>query len=217
MKSIPATLLPSLLLASACGTSIAGTPAMMPPPPVVSQMVPGTSVFEAGRIELQSGTGAFWSFATDDSDGGSLDFSNSTYRLGIMLTDVQGEGWMRGNSELLIEGFYSSVFQGSGDWLAGGSLLLRYNFVPQSEKWIPYLQAGAGGLWNDVHKDQSQSFLGQCFEFNFQASAGLRYQFNERWGAQIEGGWRYITNFGNADRDSGLNSAGAMVGLIRTF
>lgn len=179
--------------------------------------IPGESVFTAGRIELQSASGAFWSFATDGSDGGNIDFTSSSYRLGYMLTDVKGEGWLRGNTELLIEGFYASVFQGPGDWMAGGSLLLRYNFVQPEEKWIPYVQIGAGGLWNDIYKDHSQSFLGKNFEGNFQASLGLRYQFNHKWGAMVEGGYRYITNFGVAERDSGLNSAGAVVGLIRTF
>lgn len=212
------TTLASLLLATA-GFGFAGTqPQMVTQQQTQTRVEVGTdSIFTAGRIELQSGTGAFWAFATDDEDGENINFSISTYRLGVMLSTASGDGWMRGNTELLLEGFYASVFDGAGDWLAGGSLLLRYNFVQPDAKWIPYAQIGAGGLWNDSYKEHNQSFLGQSFEANFQASVGIRYQFTQKWGAMLEGGYRYATNFDSADRDSGLNSAGAMIGLVRTF
>ncbi|RYD28190.1 MAG: acyloxyacyl hydrolase [Verrucomicrobiaceae bacterium] len=175
------------------------------------------SIFEAGTIELQSGAGTYWSFIPDGSVRPDLDYTLSTYRLGIMLSDIHGNGWLRGNTEFLLEGFYGSVITGRGDWLAGGALQLRYNFVRPEAKWIPYFQIGAGGLWNDIYKDKSQELIGQSFEFNLQATLGLRRQINSRWGVTLEGGYRHISNADLADRNRGLDSLGFLVGLVRTF
>lgn len=187
-------------------------------PPSVTAPPTGTdSLFEAGRIELQSGAGAYWSFIPDSSVRPDMDYTLSTYRLGIMLSDVHGGGWLRGNTEFLLEGFYGSVVTGPGDWLAGGALQLRYNFVQPEAKWIPYIQIGAGGLWNDIYKDKSQELIGQSFEFNLQAALGLRRQINARWGVTVEAGYRHISNADLADRNRGLDSVGFLVGLVRTF
>ncbi|RYD35397.1 MAG: hypothetical protein EOP86_08590, partial [Verrucomicrobiaceae bacterium] len=172
MKFLAASL--PTLRAMCCFLSLAsaaqagqGIPALAPPP---APTLPARtdSVFEAGRIELQSGAGAYWSFIPDGSERPDMDYTLSTYRLGIMLSDIHGNGWLRGNTEFLLEGFYGSVVTGPGDWLAGGALQLRYNFIQPEAKWIPYFQIGAGGLWNDIYKDKSQDLIGQSFEFNLQ-------------------------------------------------
>lgn len=190
---------------------------VLPPPEAPVFPFRTDSIFEAGTIELQSGAGAYWSFIPDGSVRPDMDYTLSTYRLGIMLSDIHGNGWLRGNTEFLLEGFYGSVVTGPGDWLAGGALQLRYNFVQPEAKWIPYFQIGAGGLWNDIHKDKSQELIGQSFEFNLQATLGLRRQINSRWGVTLEGGYRHISNADLADRNRGLDSLGFLVGLVRTF
>jgi len=98
-----------------------------------------SSVFDQGRIELQSATGAYFSFG---SGGHSPDikYSLSTYRLGCMLNSPSGEGWWRGNTELIVEGFFGSVFEGPGDFLGGANVALRYNFVAAGSPWVPYVQ-----------------------------------------------------------------------------
>lgn len=184
-----------------------------PPPPPAEER----SVFDKGRIELQGSTGAYWSFSPDNSERPTLDYLLSTYRLGVMLTDVQGSGFFRGNTELLLEGFYGSVYEGAGDWLAGGDLILRYNFVQPDSKWSAYVQLGAGGMWNDIYKDQSQSLIGKSFEISALAGVGLRYQFNHRWGIALEGGYRHFSNANTSDRNTGLDSLGASIGLIYSF
>lgn len=185
--------------------------------PIPPPLTPERSPFEAGRIELQSGTGAFWSFIPDNSERDTINYFLSSYRLGVMLSTANGNGIFRGNTELLLEGFYGSVFDGPGDWLAGGTLMLRYNFVQPETKWIPYIQIGAGGLWNDIYKDESQQLIGQSFEFNVQASLGIRYQINSKWAVTLEGGYRHISNADMADRNRGLDSLGGLVGIVYTF
>ncbi|MDB6133925.1 MAG: ompW [Verrucomicrobiales bacterium] len=219
IQAVRLPILPALCcLLSIISDALAGRsmPALTAPSAAVSPSRTD-SIFEAGRIELQSGAGAYWSFIPDGSERPDLDYTLSTYRLGIMLSDIHGSGWLRGNTEFLLEGFYGSVVTGPGDWLAGGALQLRYNFVQPEAKWIPYFQIGAGGLWNDIYKDKSQELIGQSFEFNLQATVGLRRQINSRWGVTLEGGYRHISNADLADRNRGLDSLGFLVGLVRTF
>lgn len=134
-----------------------------------------------------------------------------------MLDTPEGVGFFRGCPEFLVEGFYGSVFEGPGDWLAGGNLILRYNFVPERTKWSSYIQIGAGGLWNDIYKDQSQSLVGQSFEFSLLAAVGVRYQWNAKWGVALEGGYRHISNADMAERNRGLDSLGVLGGLTYSF
>ena len=134
-----------------------------------------------------------------------------------MLSDVSGDGVFRGNSELLIEGFFGSVLKGQGDYLGGAGLQYRFNFVQPGSKCIPYAQIGAGALFNDIHKDQSQSNIGQAWEVNLGASMGIRYFLSDKWAISLEGGYSRITNFGQSDRDEGVDSLGAQIGLSRFF
>ena len=175
------------------------------------------SPFEKGRFELQSGLGAFWGFSPDGSERDTINYMLSTYRLGVMLNDPAGDGWYRGNFQFMVEGFYGSVFEGPGDSLAGGSLILRYNFVQPESRWFPYVQIGAGGLWNDIHEDREQVLIGSEFEFILQASIGLRYQISPKWGIAVEGGYRHISNADTDDRNRGLDSLGGLVGLVYSF
>lgn len=175
-----------------------------------------SSVFDQGRIELQSATGAYFSFG---SGGHSPDihYSLSTYRLGCMLNSPSGDGWWRGNTELIIEGFFGSVFEGPGDFLGGANVALRYNFVVAGSPWVPYVQAGAGGFFNDIHRDQSQDRIGKAWELNLQGSAGVRYLLREYWAVSLEGGYQCAVSPGSSKRNAGLNAVGAQIGLSRFF
>ncbi len=167
--------------------------------------------FDQGRLELQSSSGAF--FSLNGEDRPTLNYSSTAYRLGIMLNDPVGDGCFRGNFELMLEAFVGSVFDGPGNVLAGGALILRYNFVQPEAKWVPYFQIGAGALYNDIHQDPSQRLIGQAWEIDLEASLGIRYFFNDLWSANLEGSFRHISNAGLNDRNVGLNSLGGGVGL----
>jgi opacity protein-like surface antigen len=167
--------------------------------------------FDKGKLELQSSTGAYFSIGSGNRP--TLNYTSTAYRLGIMLHDPAGDGWLRGNSELLIQVLYGSVFDGPGDYLAGGTILWRYNFVQPDSRWVPYFQLGVGAVFNDIHKDYSQRLIGQEWEFDVEAALGVRYFFNDRWSGNLEGGYRHISNAGLNDRNVGLNSLGATIGL----
>jgi lipid A 3-O-deacylase len=172
-----------------------------------------TSRFDRGRMELQSLAGAYFSVSGNDT----LNFSLSSYRLGRMLTQASGEGLWRGNTEFLVEAFYGNVFEGGGDNLGGASLIFRYNFIQPQARWIPYVQAGAGFFVSDIWKDRTQALIGQEWEYQLQAAAGVRYLLGRKWALGLETGYRFVSNAGSAPRDEGLKAVGVQIGLFRAF
>ena len=175
------------------------------------------SIFDKGRKEFQSLTGAFWSFTPSTSTRATVNSTLSSYRLGIMLNDVSGSGFLRGNFEFLLEGFGGTIYQGPGNALGGATLQLRYNFVQPDTRWVPYYQIGAGGVYSDMYKDRARSTVGSALNFNLQSAVGLRYLVNDQWAVSLEGGYRHISNAGFSNRNAGLNSVGAQIGLSYFF
>ncbi len=194
----------------------AGEKPMIQYDPPVPQ-APVRSVFEKGRIEYQS----LWQGYTSFGAGGgepTINLLMSTYRLGYMLNEPQGETLWRGNYEILVEGLYGSVLKGPGDYVAGGNLILRRNFVPKGdERWTYYAQVGAGVVWNDMYKGPNQSQVGQSKEYSLLGAAGVRYQFKPKWNFSGEVGYRLLSNAGEADRDAGLHSVGIGLGFGYSF
>ncbi len=182
-----------------------------------AQIETAHSIFDKGRKEFQSLTGVFWSFTPDTSTRATVNSTLSSYRLGVMLTDVSGSGFLRGNFEFLLEGFYGTIYQGPGNALGGATLQLRYNFVQPETRWVPYFQIGAGGVYSDMYKDRARSTVGSAVNFNLQSAVGLRYLVNDKWAVSLEGGYRHISNAGFSNRNAGMNSVGAQLGLSYFF
>lgn len=175
--------------------------------------VEDTFPFKKGTTEFQIQSGAFVSFAWLPVNRGVINYNLNILRVGRMISDPNLSGFLRGNSEFLLEAFGGPVYQGPGNGLVGGSLMYRYNFVQPSAKWIPYFQLGAGALYNDIYKDQDQRLIGEGFEFVLHASVGVHYMITDRWAVSAEGGYRHISNADMADRNVGLNSLGGTLGV----
>lgn len=173
-----------------------------------------TSRFDKGYMAFQSATGAYFSLSSGDSDESTLNYTLSTYRLGVMLFDAGGASWWHGNTQLLVEGFFGTVLDGPGDYLGGANLALRYNFVPFDTNWTPYVQAAAGGFYSDIHP---QDKPGNSWDLNLQASVGVRYLLTERWSLSLEGGYQRVASLSISSRNQGLHSLGAQIGCSRFF
>lgn len=195
-----------LVLGFSLGQAFGGTEIVEKNPVVVEE-----TPFDQGRLEYQSSSGAY--FSIGGSDRPTLNYSVTNLRLGVMLNTPEGEGFFRGNFELLVQGFYASVFDGPGDYFAGASVLLRYNFVQPGARLVPYFQIGVGAAYNDIYKDMEQRLIGQAWEINLEAALGLRFFLNDRWHLNLEGGYRHLSNADMADRNTGLDSLGATAGL----
>jgi hypothetical protein len=166
----------------------------------------GAGPFDRGTWELEGGAGFFGSFST-----------TAAKRVGWMYDSPRHDGWWRGNNEFLIEASGGPVTKGPGSYLAGGSLLWRYNFVQPDAHWVPYIQLGAGALGNNIYRGLGQREIGEGFEFVLQGDLGLRYLISDTWSVSTEAGFRHISNADLASRNEGLNSLGGLMEMSYRF
>lgn len=171
------------------------------------------SPFEKGNHELQLGISYNFAVNSDTPERPDIQDADLHLRYGWMLTSPAGSGCFRGNWEFLAEVFGAGVTSGPGDVIAGGTAILRYNFVHEESKWVPYFQIGAGGVYNNIYQERPQRLIGQAFEFNLQGAFGLRYLINPHTACYVEAGYRHLSNAGLADRNNGLNSIAIQTGV----
>jgi hypothetical protein len=146
-----------------------------------------------------------------------LETALATFRYGWMLND-QRSGFFSGNEEFLLEVFGGPVIDGPGSYLAGGTMLLRHNFVwGHHPVLVPYLQIGAGIVGSDASSDHSQFSIGTPVEFNLQAGLGARWRLNRSWSINTEFNYRHISNAGLSSRNGGYDLVGGFIGLGRMF
>lgn len=198
------------LLSLAVGAVQAGQPVVQDGK--TSKNVVEFSPFEKGNKEFQLGIGYNFSLNGGSDKRPDTQDLDLHLRLGWMLTSPAGDGFCRGNWELLAEAFGAAITEGPGDVIFGGTVLLRYNFVQPDAKWVPYFQIGAGGVYSDISDDPVQRQIGQDFSFNLQAALGVRYMLSNHSALFVEGGYRHLSNADSADRNLGLNSLGVQVG-----
>jgi hypothetical protein len=172
--------------------------------------------FDRGTWEVEVGSGFFGSFSTS-APRPTINYQLNDLRLGWMYDSPRRSGWLRGNSELLLEALGGPVTKGSGSYLAGGSLIYRYNFVQPGARLIPYFQIQAGALDNDIYHRRSQREVGEAFEFILGGGPGIKYRINDQWSAAAELGYRHISDAGLSSRNEGLNSLGGQLQLTYRF
>jgi len=176
-----------------------------------------SSPFDRGTWELEGGAGWFGSFSTTSARRVTINYQLEDLRLGWMYDSPRHSGLLRGNNEFLVEVFGGPVTKGPDAYLAGGSLLWRYNFVQPDARLVPYIQLGCGALGNNIDQDKGQREVGQGFEFVLQGDVGLKYLINDRWAVSAEAGYRHISNAGLAPRNEGLNSIGGLMLVSYSF
>ena len=194
-----------LQLAAASGSTEEGQPA---------EMSPTESLFAGGRYEAAVTSGVLFSPFGPSRLRPTIDYTLSALQFGYMLGGVHGDGWWRGNFEVVGEAFGGRIFEGQGSYLAGGTAWLRYNFVPRNTSWlVPYLQGGVGAESIDVDRE----IVGQAFNFNVSAGAGLRYFISRNCSLNLEFRFQHISNANMAPRNIGINAAGPMLGVSYFF
>jgi hypothetical protein len=174
--------------------------------------------FAAGSWEFEDLVGTYFLFDRGGNDRVSIDYAVNSARLGIMIYNPKFSGFLRGNTEFLMEGFGGPIFHGPGDVIAGASFFFRYNFIQPGASLVPYVQAGGGGAYTDIaHGKASSDAIGSDLEFNLQAIAGLRFILNPKWSINVEGSYRHISNAGIVDPNYGIDSLGGALGVGFSF
>jgi hypothetical protein len=176
-----------------------------------------SDAFTRGAKEFQNVTGAFFFFDTTQNERPAVDFAIDSVRLGIMLNDPQGPGFLTGNFELLGEAFAGGIFDGPGNVMAGSNLIFRYNFIQPRARIIPYLQIGAGIVYTDISESESRGLVSLPVEFDLQGITGLRFMLNQRWSVLVEGGYRHISNATIKLPNYGIDSVGGNLGFGFSF
>lgn len=178
----------------------------------------GDPIFQRGKFELQVMDGAVYSLQYTGLRRPNIDYTVTTLRVGYMIDSLHAGGtFLRGNDEFLVEAVGGAIFQGPGNALGGLSILYRRNFLAPGARWVPYLNLGAGGVYSDAYHDQVQKALGSKFEFDLQASVGLRYRLATRWTLDGELAYRHLSNAHLASRNLGTNALGGLLGVSYGF
>jgi len=81
-------------------------------------------------------------------------------------------------------------------------LALQYTRI-KCRRLTPYIQVGAGIVYNDVYKDRTQNIIGQSIEFTLRGGLGFRFMITDFWSIDLEGALEHISNAGLSDRNAG--------------
>lgn len=135
---------------------------------------------------------------------------------GHMLGNVLGgDHWYRGNLEARLELFGGMQYHPGEDtdgWLIGLTPHLRYNFATGT-RWIPFLDGGAGVSATGIGGPD----IGGTFEFNLQASTGVRWFFTDDMALTGEVRYMHLSCAGIDQPNLGLNNVVFMVGVTWFF
>lgn len=177
---------------------------------------PEVSPFDKGRHEIDLSTGYFVSPVIACGHRPTWNWVESNASYGRMLVSPHapwGAGWLRGNWEFLGNVFGGGIVQGPGNYVAGGRVLMRYNFVQPDVRLVPFVQIGGGGLSSDAYMNQEQHLIGGAFEFTLVLDAGFRCFVSRDWAVIAVGNFQHVSNAGTAPRNQGANATGFNVGV----
>jgi lipid A 3-O-deacylase len=176
------------------------------------------AVLSKHEFTLQLVTGSLFSAHFLINGTPTTKYWQTNLRLGWILNDRDlEESFLAGAFEAILEITHSAIYHGPGNYLAGLTGLIRYNFLQPGWKTVPYVQIGAGAVYNDIYKDETQDAVGRSIEFTPQASVGVRYFLEDNWSLDGEVMYQHISNGNLSTRNGGINSFGGFVGLTYLF
>lgn len=165
------------------------------------------SGFRKGTSEFGVGLGAGFGVAAMGSRS-HHHWALGTAQYGWMLTDPIGEGWLRGNPELLVEVFGGMQFHPSDAYVIGGAPLIRYNFMPGG-RWVPFVDLGAGLTATDIRDGD----LSTTFEFNLQFGAGAHYFLRRDLALTLQYRFFHLSNANLDAPNLGVNNNTVLLGV----
>ncbi|MDB6121972.1 MAG: ompW [Pedosphaera sp.] len=169
--------------------------------------------FQSGRYEIAVGGGALFSPIGTPKNRPKLNYALGLAQFGLMLTSPPEDGFFRGNFEFAPEVFAASIYEGPGKYIAGGTIWLRYNFIPHHSRLIPFLQIGGGFVVTDI----DHRYDGQDFNFNLAAATGLRFFVCPHSTVNLEYRFQHISNANLGNRNLGINAHGPILSVSYLF
>jgi lipid A 3-O-deacylase len=172
------------------------------------------SIVQRGVIEAGAAVGYLQGVKVLMSDSSNQSAVYLLPRIGMVVTDQLGTGYLTGNVTLMIEPFYASYYQPFGASAAGGALVAKYNFLSFG-RWMPYWDMGAGMLWTDLAPRIAEEST--TFNLVLETGPGLQYFATERIALTMGTRFHHISNAGTGERNQGLNSILSYVGMSFFF
>jgi hypothetical protein len=173
--------------------------------------------FAPGNITFEALSG-YYARTHLGAHGPALNYLPEAVRVGLMV----GLPWddclpWQSRCELLLEANFSPIITSYGSYLVGPNAIARYNFLSPHGILVPYIQGGAGFVFNDAWQDRMQGQVGEAFEFLLRAEVGTRVKLSDCLYLNVEGGFQHISNAGMASRNGGINDVGVSVGFTWFF
>lgn len=174
-----------------------------------------SNVMKSGTVELGLQSG-YWQAFTGIGNAQSANRSAIFVlpQIGYVLTDELQAGPFSGAFEILLEPVGAHFFEPFSASLAGGSLVVKYNFTSFG-RWMPYWDAGAGMVWTDLAPripEQSTPF-----EFILETGPGVQYFVTQHSALSLGVRFHHISNGGIGDRNTGINAVLGLVGFSVYF
>ena len=195
-------------------TNSAAVAELSPPRPSIWEDGIGSGfVSSAQNLTLEAGVGVGMSaFGSEQAhDLGLLSLS-----YGHMLGGLVGrDHWYRGNVEGRMELFGGMQYHpevNTDGWLIGLTPHLRYNFATGT-RWVPFFDLGAGVTAMGI----SRPDVSGTFEFNLQASTGVRYFLSDNLALTSDIRYVHFSCAGTHQPNLGINDVVFMFGVSWFF
>ena len=172
------------------------------------------SIVQRGVIEVGAAVGYLQGVKVLTSDSANRSAVYLLPRIGMVVTDQLGTGYLSGNVTLMIEPFYAAYYQPFGASAAGGALVAKYNFLSFG-RWMPYWDMGAGMLWTDLAPRISEQST--TVNLVLETGPGLQYFATECFALTMGTRFHHISNAGTGERNQGLNAVLTYVGMSFFF
>jgi len=154
-----------------------------------------------------------WSGGGFSVPGGTKDTQsfNLGIRVGKVLTDDHGSGFLRGNFEWSADviPFYSVVLPAKTAYGGGfNPVNLKWNFT-SSPRTVPYLELGGGVLFTNTEVPAGTSTV----NFLTHAAVGLHFFYDKRQALTVTTRFEHISNAGLAVPNPGINTVQFQLGI----
>jgi opacity protein-like surface antigen len=199
-----------LLLALAALRCPAGTPLSTATSPTDFSV---DENFQRGWHEADVGVGALFSNLVRNANRPNIDYSLLYIQTAYTVTEPQGDAFYRGSFQLAPEISGAGIFHGAGSYVASATLWLRYDFVPQGWRVVPYIQGGFGASVLDI----PEQYDGKSFNYNLEAAAGARYFIRPKCSLNLEYRFQHISNADMWMHNVGVNTSGPAMGISFFF
>lgn len=167
-------------------------------------------IVQRGTVEIGGTAGYLQGLDVLTSTSANRSASYVMPRVGMVVSDELGSGYLTGNFALQVEPLYARYVQPFGATAAGGALVAKYNFLSFG-RWMPFWDVGAGMLWTDLApriREQSTPF-----NFLLESGPGVQYFATDRLALTVGARFHHISNAGIGDRNLGLNAVLTYVGV----